>query len=255
MNNIHIPNRVEQNILYHHKIYNDYHFKKSYIYLTHIFNILVLTSYSSFIYEYDKLKMTYFVLVNILYFIILIKIIIHYYRIIKKITSEELDNKIFLKWINRLIHILLFILYFISTIYRNTKTLYTSASHTIIYTKIMSQMLCIARIRHNNRNYIRNIILEIEARHRNRNRNRNRIRTNGLTDEQINNIDTMICKLDENIELKTDVCSICLDEYIDGVLLSKLSCGHIYHKECIDVSLKIKSLCPICRANQLETIV
>jgi len=40
-------------------------------------------------------------------------------------------------------------------------------------------------------------------------------------------------------------CCICYEGVIEGKMLS---CGHIYHKECIDEWFKEKRICPYCRA-------
>jgi hypothetical protein len=48
-------------------------------------------------------------------------------------------------------------------------------------------------------------------------------------------------------------CCICLDEYKVGVYKRKLSCGHTFHKKCIDkwfrqnINKNNKIKCPICR--------
>lgn len=39
-------------------------------------------------------------------------------------------------------------------------------------------------------------------------------------------------------------CCICYEGVIEG---KKLSCGHIYHKECIDTWFNEKKICPYCR--------
>ena len=39
-------------------------------------------------------------------------------------------------------------------------------------------------------------------------------------------------------------CCICYEEIVEGKMLS---CGHIYHKECIDEWFKEKRICPYCR--------
>lgn len=50
-------------------------------------------------------------------------------------------------------------------------------------------------------------------------------------------------------ELKQgDFCCICLDEEKkDSVILG---CAHGFHKDCLEGWLKIKRLCPVCRAQQ-----
>ncbi|KAL2868839.1 E3 ubiquitin-protein ligase RNF103 [Aspergillus lucknowensis] len=48
-------------------------------------------------------------------------------------------------------------------------------------------------------------------------------------------------------------CAICLEDYIpDSSVVRELPCGHIYHPECIDVSLtRNSSLCPLCKKSVL----
>ena len=45
------------------------------------------------------------------------------------------------------------------------------------------------------------------------------------------------------------VCPICLDDYVPGATeIKELPCGHIYHPECVDAFLSMKSsLCPLCK--------
>lgn len=49
------------------------------------------------------------------------------------------------------------------------------------------------------------------------------------------------------------VCHICLEEFESKVtIIRELSCGHIFHSDCIDVFLsEISSLCPICKKSML----
>ncbi|KAL4785353.1 hypothetical protein BJX76DRAFT_184635 [Aspergillus varians] len=48
-------------------------------------------------------------------------------------------------------------------------------------------------------------------------------------------------------------CAICLDDFVPtSSSVRELPCGHIYHPECIDVSLtRISSLCPLCKKSVL----
>lgn len=43
-------------------------------------------------------------------------------------------------------------------------------------------------------------------------------------------------------------CSICLDSLLDNDI-TKLSCRHIYHIKCLELSLKYSNKCPSCREN------
>ena len=41
-------------------------------------------------------------------------------------------------------------------------------------------------------------------------------------------------------------CCICLDDYIDGEILTNTICNHCYHKKCLDDWLAIQNFCPMC---------
>lgn len=42
-------------------------------------------------------------------------------------------------------------------------------------------------------------------------------------------------------------CSVCLDEYEEGDQLLQLTCGHVFHRPCINLWLKGHCVCPCCR--------
>ncbi|KAL1216732.1 E3 ubiquitin-protein ligase MBR1 [Cardamine amara subsp. amara] len=42
-------------------------------------------------------------------------------------------------------------------------------------------------------------------------------------------------------------CVICLEDYKEGSIVAKLSCGHDFHGVCIKQWSKIKHQCPTCR--------
>lgn len=42
-------------------------------------------------------------------------------------------------------------------------------------------------------------------------------------------------------------CSVCLDDYTEGDELLQLTCGHVFHRPCIDLWLKGHCICPTCR--------
>ena len=44
----------------------------------------------------------------------------------------------------------------------------------------------------------------------------------------------------------TKICSICLESNGDSVKIELDPCGCIFHKECIHLSTKYSSLCPLC---------
>ncbi|XP_027367816.1 RING-H2 finger protein ATL70-like [Abrus precatorius] len=49
-------------------------------------------------------------------------------------------------------------------------------------------------------------------------------------------------------------CSICLADYKDSEWLRLLpDCGHFFHKECIDMWLRLNLTCPMCRNSPFQT--
>ena len=46
---------------------------------------------------------------------------------------------------------------------------------------------------------------------------------------------------------ETKDCVICLEEFTSGEEVVKLTCGHLFHEECILGWLKINCTCPMCR--------
>ncbi len=59
--------------------------------------------------------------------------------------------------------------------------------------------------------------------------------------------------INENTD-SADVCSICLEEFVVGFVSSKLVCGHIYHKNCIDKWFGQNPTCPLCNKSCTDTI-
>ncbi|KAG8390925.1 hypothetical protein BUALT_Bualt01G0134300 [Buddleja alternifolia] len=55
------------------------------------------------------------------------------------------------------------------------------------------------------------------------------------------------------VQVETEPCSICREEYNDGEDVGTLECGHDFHKECIKQWLLQKNLCPICKTTGLTT--
>ncbi|KAJ7997378.1 hypothetical protein DPEC_G00228360 [Dallia pectoralis] len=47
----------------------------------------------------------------------------------------------------------------------------------------------------------------------------------------------------------TPTCAICLEEFLDGQELRIISCGHEFHRECVDPWLLQHRTCPLCMHN------
>ena len=56
--------------------------------------------------------------------------------------------------------------------------------------------------------------------------------------------------LNDNI-LKNDICSICQEEILKNE--KELSCGHSFHKKCINTWLDENNTCPNCRKLNIDT--
>lgn len=50
----------------------------------------------------------------------------------------------------------------------------------------------------------------------------------------------------QDLTADNNICSICRDEMHEA---SKLECGHIFHKSCLQSWLKLQLVCPVCRVN------
>lgn len=49
-------------------------------------------------------------------------------------------------------------------------------------------------------------------------------------------------------------CAICIDNFEAGVEVRHLTCGHPYHKKCIDPWLMEKGTCPQCKVDVLKQL-
>ena len=62
---------------------------------------------------------------------------------------------------------------------------------------------------------------------------------------------TTLERLNKNSKLKLNsnksFCSICQDNIISFSICREMTCGHIFHQECIDKWLEKNKKCPICR--------
>lgn len=49
------------------------------------------------------------------------------------------------------------------------------------------------------------------------------------------------------MEVKGELCTICQEKYRRNEEGSKLQCGHLFHKECLEPWVRMHSTCPVCR--------
>ena len=54
--------------------------------------------------------------------------------------------------------------------------------------------------------------------------------------------------VENNLESQNE-CVICLQNFEDSNEVYKLSCGHIYHKSCLDTWFTRQNSCPMCKKN------
>lgn len=54
-------------------------------------------------------------------------------------------------------------------------------------------------------------------------------------------------KFDNNIIYCPEICVICLENFKEHELISKLECNHSYHEHCIKEWIINKLICPYCK--------
>ncbi|OVA15649.1 zinc finger protein [Macleaya cordata] len=52
---------------------------------------------------------------------------------------------------------------------------------------------------------------------------------------------------------EVEPCCICQEEFVNGVRVGELDCGHVFHTGCITEWLTHKNVCPICKTTALVT--
>jgi len=70
-------------------------------------------------------------------------------------------------------------------------------------------------------------------------------------DISIQSSSSLTNKMDEN---KSDICTVCLDEFGKGDILAgrPTVCTHVFHKDCLSAWLERQECCPICRQTILS---
>lgn len=51
----------------------------------------------------------------------------------------------------------------------------------------------------------------------------------------------------KELDAERNVCAICLENFVDGDVVTTTPCFHQFHKGCIDTWLVQKAVCPICK--------
>ena len=82
-----------------------------------------------------------------------------------------------------------------------------------------------------------------------------RRRETGMSNEQIDRLESTHVTDDLSKSLSEECCSICLDSFGEGLTIRKLaSCHHVFHQKCIDEWLARKGECPNCKRNLRTSI-
>ena len=117
-----------------------------------------------------------------------------------------------------------------------------------------------------NQNNIRNIVNEFGSQNINNSLDFNHEERMEIIRKKFGNSIVIKCLLKKQIEeilyLKSyaeeygDNCTICMENFIENVIISKTPCEHIFHKKCFDkylkeIQKKDKLLCPNCNQNLL----
>lgn len=71
----------------------------------------------------------------------------------------------------------------------------------------------------------------------------------GLSDKEIEKIPLYLYSEQTSTEKG---CSICLEDFENGCYVRRLSCDHVFHKECVDEWFHRHFVCPICRSRALS---
>jgi hypothetical protein len=73
-----------------------------------------------------------------------------------------------------------------------------------------------------------------------------KIEEGGLTERDIEELP--FCVYSERVSGSRG-CTICLEDFEPGCCVRPLKCGHLFHKDCVDVWLFRSSMCPVCRSS------
>ena len=59
---------------------------------------------------------------------------------------------------------------------------------------------------------------------------------------------------ENDANINYSICSICLEDFEIGDVISELKCEHYFHKKCIKQWLNVNNTCPNCRNNVYKNI-
>ncbi|KAF8379107.1 hypothetical protein HHK36_028536 [Tetracentron sinense] len=65
----------------------------------------------------------------------------------------------------------------------------------------------------------------------------------GASKKSIEGLETMKLERGESVEH----CTVCLEDFLIGMDVTKMPCSHTFHRECIARWLEQSNLCPLCR--------
>ncbi|ANB12203.1 hypothetical protein AWJ20_447 [Sugiyamaella lignohabitans] len=70
----------------------------------------------------------------------------------------------------------------------------------------------------------------------------------GSESDSVSESDGIEDSIPMNMEIPDDTCAICIDSMSDEEMVRRLSCGHIFHPDCVDPWLTTRrAYCPLCK--------
>lgn len=76
----------------------------------------------------------------------------------------------------------------------------------------------------------------------------------GLTEEEFDHLELEVFKSEgkqDDVSASVD-CSICLEQFCDGIEVVVLHCSHRFHPDCLEPWVRICGDCPYCRTTILS---
>jgi len=219
---------------------------------TFMFTIFVGLSLTSLIYKRDenlnKNQFSYYMMIIRLCFTIVNFFFIKYIKYInRRIDYDEIINKVYYQKSFQMIHVqwlgFLFTAYCYKGINYNESTLILEWIITVAIIDVIYIAVFILMFGVSNRNPCLGVTLL------------NYFEFASLDHDIKNQLDDMSIlykNLDQESKNSSDECIICISEFEDDELITKLKCGHVYHKGCVYEWFKQKSECPCCRDKAIK---